>query len=94
MHGRSLPKSCTAIEYRAQNIHQKLSTDKFAYGNNLFTADLSELRIEITPTITLYNPKTGNERMFQYGGPEYNDGEVVGYRYQGHEGLSILIIND
>ena len=94
---RSLPRYLSAVTRDVtdtKKTHQRLSTDQFTFGNGLFSAELSDLRINITALITLRNPKTGGECAFQYSGPEYHAEEIVGYRYHGNLGLSILIIND
>lgn len=81
------------------------STDDFTFlkKSNCFSAEISELqskRIPYTPaqkTITLKNPKTGNQMTFNWYKTDMDGSgeDTYGWRYKDNTGtVKVLIVND
>lgn len=67
---------------------------------NEFMVEASSVGLKVTDDIPLewwlYNSKTGNKKLFTYGGRIYNltEEEVIGYSFKGPDDLTFVILND
>lgn len=83
-----------------------LSTDNFHYSEdtNCFVAEISELGCNLlsyskTPgetKIKLINPKTNNNRIFEFSHADTDatDEDIYGWNYKSNDDIKLLIIND
>jgi hypothetical protein len=66
---------------------------------NCFSTEISELptvKVGKNTQIKLNNHKTGNFRLFKFKNADMDSSQedVYGWRYESHDGIKLLIIND
>lgn len=78
---------------------KRVSTDRFNFEQNLFVtfhSDIQDKFKTIDRYITLVNPKTNGEMVFEFAGKETDGWDVVSwdYRSKSDPKIKILIFND